>query len=107
MHKKLIVSINPLEGFDLFETNLQISEGISLQEGVAMLSRPYRPISEDQWEVLFDMATRTNCDVLSNKNGTKLFTFGNADGGYALMPIVCPDRLEVNPRSYMKHSNLF
>ena len=48
---------------------------------VATLQRPYIAISEDEYKKVFDVGN----DYF--KYADKVVTFGNADGGYALMPL--------------------
>lgn len=61
--------------------------GLSFQEAVAMLKRPYTPITKAQYQQVKEMADRSNCDTFCIGSGGQQVTFGEADGGYALMPL--------------------
>lgn len=61
-------------------------EGLPFKEAVAMLQRPYIVISERQHAKVAKIAQAAKCDVFSVDD--LRFTFGTADGGYALMPLI-------------------
>ncbi|HBP6378452.1 hypothetical protein ACM8BJ_23995 [Pseudomonas aeruginosa] len=62
-------------------------QGLSFKEAVAMLVRPYTVITETQYQRVKAMAERSNCDAFRVGSDGPLVTFGEADDGYALMPI--------------------
>ena len=51
-------------------------------EQVKELKRPYQPITEEQYETLL-----AGCSDYYETEQGEVVTFGNADGGYALMPL--------------------
>lgn len=55
------------------------------EDAVLCIKRPYIPITEKQYNEILREAKALKTDILVY-NGTE-YTFGNADGGYALMPI--------------------
>jgi len=55
----------------------------TLPEIVARLKRPYITITKKQ----FDFLMLENADIYIDAKGQR-FTFGTADSGYALMPII-------------------
>ena len=59
----------------------------SFSKAVDMLKRPYIVITEDEYTSLIELTSK---DVLTDfvmYDGIKC-TFGNADNGYALMPLI-------------------
>ena len=54
---------------------------------VRLLRRPYIPISEAQYNNLYAAAGQHHTDVVRLTDGRQA-TFGNADQGWALMPLV-------------------
>ncbi|WP_081576890.1 hypothetical protein [Acidithiobacillus thiooxidans] len=66
---------------------------LTFDEEVKNLQRPYLPINEQQYHRLY----ASGSDFFQIINGPlsgKVVTYGNADGGYVLMP-VCQKRAEV------------
>lgn len=61
---------------------------VSFAAAVALLVRPYIPISEAQYEEIAAKASADDTDILVF-NGLQM-TFGAADGGFALMPLIRP-----------------
>ena len=59
------------------------------QTAVAMLTRPYIPITQEYYNYLLAQMGREKCDCFILENG-HIVTIGTADGGYAIMPI-CPE----------------
>lgn len=53
-----------------------------------LLKRPYTPISKEAYDAILEKALEADSDILLF-NGAQA-TFGNADGGYALMPLSEP-----------------
>ncbi len=51
------------------------------------IMRPYIPITKDQYDEIMRETAELNSDIIKHKSGM-LYTFGNADGGYALMPYI-------------------
>ena len=64
--------------------NKVFNNGDDFSAIVKHLRRPYIKITAEQYNRLIDQATKYNSDFVIN-NG-QLFTFGSADGGFALMP---------------------
>lgn len=60
----------------------------NFKDAVSMLSRPYIPISEAQSKAI-DEKTKGHGDIFLYKG--KRMTWGQADGGYAMMPIATND----------------
>lgn len=58
---------------------------VNLKQAVALLRKPYTPISQQVYEEIADKAELANTDIVLFKG--KQVTFGMADGGYALMPL--------------------
>ena len=55
---------------------------------VSQLRRPYIPISEEDYDrITRELIKKPSTDYLVDSNGVK-YTFGGADGGFALMPVV-------------------
>jgi len=50
------------------------------------LTRPYWPITSEQYNSFVDNLEELRTDFLESPDG-KIFTVGNADGGFAIMPI--------------------
>ena len=71
-------------------TQYQINECFSFVELVANICRPYYPITEKIYHRLMNQEISPNDVVLYQG---KLCTYGNADSGYALMPIINKDKL--------------
>ena len=51
---------------------------------VSMLKRPYITIKQSEYEKIVEL-TKERGDIVVYKN--RRMTFGNADGGFALMPL--------------------
>ena len=82
--KKLVAQLKdkPLD-FSLIEmTNMHLT--YDFKEFIGMITRPYLRISEADYQQVYDM-TEGHCDIVKYHN-VKM-TFGNADGGWALMPL--------------------
>lgn len=54
-------------------------------KAVAMVKRPYIKIPEKVYQAIWALTSDPETDVVWY--GRRLYTFGNADGGYALMPL--------------------
>lgn len=63
------------------DTGFYLPKGF--RKAVGMLERPYEKISERDYKKLMDF---TECDAVRGKDG-RLYTWGNCELGYALMPI--------------------
>lgn len=61
--------------------------GLPFKAAVALLERPYIPMSAAQHERVRAMAEKAGCDTFRIGADGPRVTFGEADGGYALMPI--------------------
>ncbi|MYM92685.1 hypothetical protein [Duganella vulcania] len=57
-------------------------------KAVALLERPYLPIGEPDYRAIMAMTQEANTDIVLYQG--RQMTFGNADGGYALMPLATP-----------------
>ncbi len=64
--------------------NKHFKKSDSFSDIVKHLVRPYIPISKNEYDEIVEKAELLNSDFVE-MNG-KIYTFGNADGGYALMP---------------------
>ena len=64
--------------------NKHFKKSDSFSDIVKHLVRPYIPISKDEYDEIVEKAELLNSDFVE-MNG-EIYTFGNADGGYALMP---------------------
>lgn len=58
------------------------------KKAVALLKRPYLPITKQEYEAIVNRAEEANTDIVLHDGKQK--TFGEADGGYALMPLSKP-----------------
>jgi hypothetical protein len=54
-------------------------------EAVRMLTRPYEPISKKRYDDLYEQLGKSDCDFFLHKG--KIVTIGNADDGFAIMPL--------------------
>ncbi len=61
---------------------------LDFKQAVVLLTRPYTAITEKQYHAICEKAGSANTDILL-MNGHQV-TFGNADMGYALMPLKHP-----------------
>lgn len=57
------------------------------KKAVAMLFRPYIPVSREQHDEIERIAGAANTDFFRINGGDQLYTFGTADCGFALMPV--------------------
>lgn len=73
--------VSTINDGDIFLTPLKGKVPSDFCAAVATLQRPYIAISEDEYKKVFDVGN----DYF--KYADKVVTFGNADGGYALMPL--------------------
>ena len=55
-------------------------------KAVGMLTRPYKALSEKEYNYLINVTKKANTDFVKDDNG-EIYTFGVADDGFALMPI--------------------
>jgi hypothetical protein len=67
------------------------------ETAVRMLRRPYIPISEAHYKELYKAAVHFDTDLVWLSDGRQA-TFGNADNGYALMPLDNSWQWPVYPR---------
>lgn len=74
--KKLNVIIKDLKPYGNFP------KAFNFREQVDCLTRPYQVINETEYDWLFNQGYDVFCDKTGN-----LYSFGDADGGQALMPI--------------------
>jgi len=81
------MKIELLNGFELKATALENKIlPADFSEAVALLMRPYFPISEHVYNEIMDYTANLNGDILLIDN--EQFAFGHADNGYALMPLI-------------------
>lgn len=73
--------VETIEDGNIFLTPLKGKVPSDFCEAVRTLQRPYIPISKNEYEKVF----ADGSDYFKYKN--KVVTFGNADSGYALMPL--------------------
>lgn len=66
-----------------YETETDFYLPKDFHKAVRMLERPYIKITERDYKKLMDF---TECDAVRGSDG-RLYTFGNCELGYALMPI--------------------
>ena len=78
-------------------TQYQLNHCFSFVELVANLYHPYYPITEKVYHRLMNQKNFPNDVVLYQG---KLCTFGGADSGYALMPIINKEKLVDTTRDY-------
>ena len=57
------------------------------KKAVAMLMRPYLPITEEFYNYLMEQLGREQCDFFILENG-HIVTIGTANSGYAIMPLL-------------------
>lgn len=55
-------------------------------KAVSWLTRPYIPLTQKEYDYLMKKTQESNSDFVKDKDEV-IYTFGNADGGFALMPI--------------------
>lgn len=58
------------------------------KKAVAMLKRPYQVITKQEYDAIVNLAVEAKTDIVLHNGQQK--TFGEADGGYALMPLANP-----------------
>ena len=73
--------IETIENGEIFLTPLTGKVPSDFCEAVSRLTRPYIPITKEEYKKVFDKGN----DYFQYKN--EVVTFGNADGGFALMPL--------------------
>lgn len=61
--------------------------GLNLTDAAGLLERPYFPITAAQHEHVKTLAEKAGCDSFRVGADGPTVTFGEADGGYALMPL--------------------
>lgn len=59
----------------------------NFSEAQRLLCRPVIQISEEQYRALYARGCSEKCDVYEFRGGW--VTYGSADGGYALWPLIC------------------
>lgn len=72
----------------LYDLDYSVSEGHlpkDFTKAVDMLERPYLPISKELYEDIKEATKKADTDFIICE-GAKC-TFGNADDGYAIMPL--------------------
>jgi hypothetical protein len=57
----------------------------NFRDAIRLVTRPYIPISEKQVKVI-ESKTKDRGDIILYRG--KRMTWGNADGGFALMPLI-------------------
>ena len=75
----LNIILEEIDTSDLFPLEGKLPSNFN--EAVAVLERPYVAINREQYEEVFEVG----CDFFKYQD--KVVTFGNADGGFALMPL--------------------
>lgn len=76
----------------------------NFQQAVQCLRRPYIPISEDDYNHCLAVLNRPPVSDLFLMNDV-IVTVGNADGGYAIMPLSPEEQaryIQANPRLYQQ-----
>lgn len=78
------------EGSILLEAVPGVRLPSDFNQAVRMLYRPYTPISEADYQQIMKQADAAGTDVFLMGDEALQVTFGNADSGYALMPLQLP-----------------
>ena len=68
------------------------------KKAVAMLTRPYIPITEEYYNHLLAQLDREKCNCFIMENG-HIVTVGTADGGYAIMPLRPQEELKIRGKN--------
>lgn len=71
--------------FDIQPANGRLPR--DFKKAVAMLFRPYIPVSKKQHDEIEHVTGEAGTDLFRINGSDQIYTFGTADGGFALMPV--------------------